>query len=261
MDRKTRPPPTPDTAVIPAAGLGTRMRFVAPGTPKELLPVRGRPAILHALEECQLAGASMAAVILRRGKRDVRRVLEDHAPPGLELRFFDQPEPLGEADAVSRASEVLRDGPFVLIYPDNLSRPPGALATVAEAFSRTGRDCLALTRVNAENAHAYSGSGRVELEPAGGGLYRVIDFLPKERLGRFMTGGGETLRACGMSGHHPHFLEYVERARRSAGAGLEISDSMARRLMLRDGIEILGVPIFGEIIDLGNPAGYARSTS
>lgn len=261
MDRKNQQSSAPDTAVIPAAGLGTRMRSVSPGTHKELLPVRGRPAILHALDECLLAGVSSAAVILRRGKQEVRRVLEAHAPPGLELRFFDQPEPLGEADAVSRAAEVLRDGPFTLVYPDNLSRPPGALSAVAETFSRTGRDCLALTQVKEENAHAYFGSGRVKLEAAGGGLYRILDFLPKQRQAPFMNGSGETLRACGMSCHLPHYLEYVELARRSAGAGREITDSMARRLMLRDGIEILGVPIFGEIIDLGNPAGYARASS
>ena len=61
-------------AVIPAAGLGTRMLPAAKAVPKELLPVLDRPAIQYVVEECAAAGVEDVLLVTGRGKS----AIEDH---------------------------------------------------------------------------------------------------------------------------------------------------------------------------------------
>jgi len=106
--------------VIPAAGLGTRMRHVHPGLPKELLPLAGKPAVQYAVEEGMDAGIRRIVLIVSRAKEIVRRYFEDEdfsrqLYPGArqdlvrirercELTFLYQKEPLGEAAGRLRSS-------------------------------------------------------------------------------------------------------------------------------------------------------------
>ncbi|MCA1987244.1 MAG: NTP transferase domain-containing protein, partial [Desulfovibrio sp.] len=117
--------------IIPAAGLGTRMAEVCAtaGVPcKELLPVAGAPAILHALALAAAGGATAIAVVLRPGKEAVRQVIDDHAAvvaPGCEIVYRWQAEPGGEGRAILQCRDML-DGAaaFGVLYPDNCYRPP-----------------------------------------------------------------------------------------------------------------------------------------
>lgn len=277
--------PRIERLILPAAGLGTRMRGIIaglpglpPDLPKELLPIRGRPAIQYALAEAVAAHIPEAICILRPGKDLVRRVIEEppfcahlfpEAAPELEgilkrlrVRFLYQPEPLGECDAIALAREFAESGPFAVLYPDNVRLPgpatpdaPGAVAELCAAFASCPRDLVGLMPVTAENAPRISDSGRVDLartdEP---GLWRIRSFLPKGS-GHFTPRWPLEWRTCGVYVALPHWFEWIERTRAAGFAG-ELTDGKVRRAMLEAGVEFFGVELSGELHDVGNPEGY-----
>lgn len=262
----------PETVVIPAAGLGVRMRGadLPPETPKELLPLAGRPLICHALDEALLAGMRRAVVVIRRGKEDLRRLVEDPAWargrwPGahenlerarrrLEFSFPVQKRPRGEADAMLLA-EAVAGGPLAVIYPDNVPHPPGALAEACRVLAATGLDAVALMRVDPGLAGGIADAGRVDLKRAPDGSWRIRDFLPKG-AGAFRPRFHGELRTCGVFAALPHWFAFI---RRADGPDLEgeLTDGKVRRVMLEAGVEFAGAPVPGTVFDCGRPEGYA----
>lgn len=263
------------TVVIPAAGLGTRMRPVDPGLPKELLAVAGRPLICRALDEALLAGASKAVVVIRPGKEDLRRLVEDsswargrwpeahagleRARQALEFHFPVQASPRGEADALLLAEDLVAGRPFGVVYPDNVAHPPGALAEACRMLAATGLDSVALMRVDPDMAGRLAHSGRVDLartshSPQDSG-WRVRAFLPKGP-GPFRPRFAGEMRTCGMFAALPHWFAFTRRAD-APGLEGELTDGKVRRVMLAAGVSFAGAPVPGTVHDCGTPEGYA----
>ncbi|MDD4952466.1 MAG: NTP transferase domain-containing protein [Desulfovibrionaceae bacterium] len=270
-------PGQPQSVLIPAAGLGTRMRGVrpdlAPDLPKELLPIAGRPAIQYALAEALEAGIRRAAVIVRPGKQDLERYLTD---PGfaaerypaaaldmarirkaLDIEVLHQQEPRGECPALALAQRFAANRPVAVIYPDNVRLAgPNALCELLAAFAERPGDMVGLMAVDEKNAAGISDSGRVDLEGEEHGLFRIKAFLEKGP-GAFRPRFPGELRTCGIYLALPHFFELIARAQR-AGFTNELTDNKVRRLMLEQKIEFWGLRLGGSIFDVGNPEGYRQ---
>lgn len=287
MIRKTpRAEPAAPILVVPAAGLGTRMRHVLPGVPKELLPIGGKPAIQHALAMGRDAGCLRAVVVLHPDKQTIARWLRDPKPDSLytqaaaqemqelnqamDIAMIRQPEPQGEADAIALCRNLVQDGVMAVAYPDNIHLPespggPGALRALRQALAGLGADpagsgvdMIGLMDPGSANA-GVSDSGRVDLAPVPGSLPRIRDFLPKGE-GPFVKRFPDELRTCGIYLALPHFFDFIEQARAAMGRpgpGNELTDGKVRRLMLRAGVTFYGAPLPGQVFDVGNPQGYA----
>ena len=107
------PPPIRD-AIVPVAGLGTRLLPATRSAPKEMLPIVDKPVVQYVVEE--LARAGIDRVLMVTGRR--KRAIEDHfdadpelagSPPpaaGVQLFYTRQPTPAGLGDAVARGAEL-----------------------------------------------------------------------------------------------------------------------------------------------------------
>jgi len=124
-------------AVIPAAGLGTRMLPLTKGAPKEMLPVAERPMIHHVVQEAADAGIVEICIVIRNGKEAIRRYFEDpevdqpdRAVEKLRNRckivFTYQAATRGVGDAILCAKDFVGDERFALLIPDQLFRGPAA---------------------------------------------------------------------------------------------------------------------------------------
>src|SRR5512140_2210852 len=146
------------TAVILAAGLGTRMLPATKAVPKEMLPVVDRPLIQYAVDECLAAGISEIVFVIAEGKEAIRdyytaggRTETMLRAAGNELaadaladlasaarfEWVLQDRPLGIAHAVSCARSLVEGEPFALLFPDDLliaSEP--VVAQLARAYGR-----------------------------------------------------------------------------------------------------------------------------
>ncbi|MEF2146011.1 MAG: sugar phosphate nucleotidyltransferase [Desulfovibrionaceae bacterium] len=244
------------TLVLPAAGLGTRMRETYPDLPKELLPLGNRRIIDFALLEAEDAGMERVVVILNKNKQALRDHL-DSSGSRFELVFVMQDTQDGECDAIASARPVIGTAPFAVLYPDNVGYPcPGMLRQVCRAHAHTGLDCVALMAVKPENAPGISNSGRVDLERGPEkNTFNIIGF-PKKGSGPFQPRFAGEMRSCGLYVALPHLFDFIEETRRLGYEG-ELTDGKVRRVMLEQGIPFVGAPLDVEVFDVGNPIGYA----
>ncbi len=262
----------PGSLVIPAAGLGTRMRTVDPVVPKEMLPVGYKPAIQYAVEEGLSAGIKKIIIVISKQKEIIRRYFEDRnfaskmfprALEGLErlnsecsVIFRCQESPLGEADAISYARDIAGGDAVAVIYPDNLYVPaPGALKILKQVYARHKKDVIALVRTGSADASRTGNSGRVDAEAVEGPLFRIKRFYQKGE-GRFIPRFRGELRACGIYVSGPYLFEYIERLRGSVREK-EFTDFPVRSLILSER-GTLGYRMPGTVFDIGNPDGYKQ---
>lgn len=187
-------------AVVPAAGLGTRMLPATKSQPKEMLPIVDRPAIQWVVEEALAAGCEEVVVVTGPSKR----ALADHFGPapalrallenkkdavalekldavealGRRVRFVEQPEPRGLGDAVLRARHAVGNEPFaVLLGDDILVDTVPATRSLADAHAVRGGSIVLVQEVPLERVRRY---GVVDPAPgAGETCWRVRGMVEK----------------------------------------------------------------------------------
>ncbi len=239
--------------VIPAAGLGTRMKSVNSRLPKELLPLGEKPAIQYAVEEGIDAGVEQIIIIISPQKEIIRRRLARLRAP---IHYLYQQQPRGEADAIALAAGLVGQHSVGIIYPDNLYLPaPGALKHLQDVYDQQDADVVALTPVTQDNARAVGHSGRVDLVHRTADTYQIAHFHSKDP-GHFVPRFAEELRICGIMVTGPHFFEAIRRTRKAVQRG-EFTDEPVRRLLLKER-GLLGVRLPGMVHDIGRPEGYYR---
>jgi NDP-sugar pyrophosphorylase family protein len=118
------------SAVVMAAGLGTRLRPLTDEAPKPVLPIDGRPVVGTLLRELAAAGVPSVTLVTGHLAEQLERLVGDGAAFGVPVWTVRQPSPDGSADAVRRAE---LEPPYLVVAADTLFRP-GDVARFAEAF-------------------------------------------------------------------------------------------------------------------------------
>lgn len=106
-------------ALIPSAGIGTRLRPHTLNKPKALLPVAGKPILGHIVDDLRAAGVSEFVIVIGYEGEAVRAWFAA-ARPGLDVTFVEQPQRLGLGHAVWTASEAVGNAPFFCILGDTI---------------------------------------------------------------------------------------------------------------------------------------------
>ena len=260
----------PKYLIIPAAGIGTRMKCVNPDLPKEMLPVGHKPAIQYAVEEGLSAGIKNIVIIISRQKEIIRQYFEKEKVrsslfpcaademheirKNVSLHFLYQKEPLGESDAIGCAKDIAGGHPVAIIHPDDIYfRAPGAMKVLKSVYNQYKTDVIALVEVSAENVPGLSNSGRVDIRQISRNIFHIKKFIQKSK-GLFTQRFKGELRACGMSISGPHIFEHIERLRSTIKEG-EFTDFPVHTLALKEQ-GFLGCRLEGTFFDIGNPKGY-----
>ncbi len=155
----------PDTAMILAAGMGTRMRPLTDKCPKPLLPLRGRPMIDLALDHAAAAGVRRAVVNLHYLGGMIRDHLAEREVP--EILFSDeQPEILDTGGGIAQALPLLGAAPFYTINSDAVWVGSNPLKALAAAWNPERMDALLLL-VPRGRAQGYTRMGDFFLSSEG----------------------------------------------------------------------------------------------
>jgi UTP--glucose-1-phosphate uridylyltransferase len=143
------------TAVVPVAGLATRLRPLSLGVPKGLLPVAGRPVISRIVDELQACGIERVVLVTGGGREGFEAQLAGIERPAIV--YAKQPRPLGLGDAILRAAPHL-DGPFVIALGDALlgrGEPARVLERLAAAVERGASAAAAVEEVAPAETERY----------------------------------------------------------------------------------------------------------
>jgi UTP--glucose-1-phosphate uridylyltransferase len=164
------------TAVIPAAGLGTRFLPATKAVPKELLPIIDTPALQLIIDEAVGAGIDHIVIVTNRNKpaieayfepsEDVvaklrstgRHAMADHLESiGRDVRvsFVYQDAPLGLGHAVGCAASAVGNEPFAVMLPDELMGDSSLLDQMARLCESSGGSVVGLKRVPREQLSSY----------------------------------------------------------------------------------------------------------
>ena len=258
--------------IIPAAGLGTRVRAIAGDLPKELLTVAAKPLIVHAIEGLAASGIRQIGVVISPAKESIRQFLLGESPAFLapqldahlrvllracKFSFFIQPSPTGVADAVSLCRDFIDDEPFALVMPDNILLD--GLPVVSQMipfFSREPRDMLGALRLEAEQASRFGNVGILETEAVSDESRKIVSvsrFSDKNSSPLHIPAGESALKNFGGSIFLPHFFDYIEKLRPHIEG--ELDDVPVVQAIIKEK-GLLAVALEGSGFDVGNSAGY-----
>jgi dTDP-glucose pyrophosphorylase len=111
-----------DSAVLPAAGAGRRVRDQPYSIilPKHLMPVGGRPAIFDPLALIRSLRISKIRVVVAPGDSLNERMVTDQSDPSVIFRFIEQPVPDGLGSAILRVERLINE-PLLALLPDEVT--------------------------------------------------------------------------------------------------------------------------------------------
>ena len=273
-----QPGPSFRTAIVPAAGLGTRFLPATRSVAKELLPVVDTPGIEMVASEAAAAGATRMVIIIATGKEAVAAHFQAdleleatlsgrgkdellakvrRAPALLdEVRTVLQDTPLGLGHAVGCAESVLDDDETVVavLLPDDLlltaSGEPGVLERMAAVRAEHGGTVLCAVDVPREEVSAY---GVFAVDGDGPDVFRVTGMVEKP----LPDEAPSTLAAAGRYLLDRAVFDALRRITPGVGGELQLTDAIS--LLVDDGHPVHGVIHRGTRHDLGNPGGYVRA--
>jgi UTP--glucose-1-phosphate uridylyltransferase len=258
-------------AVIPAAGLGTRVLPATKVVPKEMLPIVDTPAIEYAVEECAAAGIADVLIVTGRGKR----AIEDHfdRAPELEaeleakakaaeldavrrsadlgrIHFVRQLAPLGLGHAVSTARDHVGDEPFCVLLPDELMVGIDPLLALMAAHDATGTSVIGLAEVPREEISSY---GAAAVEPTDHpDVLRVTALVEKPPVDEAPS----NLSIAGRYLFTSEVFDALDRITPGQGGELQLTDAM---VLLAAGPGLHATVIRGGRFDTGNKLDYLKA--
>lgn len=258
-------------AVLPAAGLGTRLLPATKAQPKEMLPIVDRPTIQYVVEECVRAGLEDLLFVVGWGKSSI----VDHFDRRLDLEealiekgkieeleevrgladlgvvhAVRQHEPRGLGHAVLQAREHVGEEPFAVALGDDLIEEP-LLERMIAAFRDTGRPVVALLEVPRDDVSLYGIATASEI-PGEPGRYRVTDLVEKPER----ADAPSNLAVIGRYVLPPGIFDVLEETPPGRGGEIQLTDALET---LAADEPIVGVILEGVRHDAGDKLGYLQA--
>lgn len=259
-------------AVIPAAGLGTRVLPASKSMPKEMLPIVDKPAIQYIVEEAVNSGIEDILIIISRGKTTV----EDHfdRSPELENRllksgkddlykqmlsisemanihYVRQQEAKGLGHAVLCAKSFVGNDPFAVLYGDDviIGEDP-TCAQLCRTFEKYGKSVVGMKEVTEEQIKSYSS---LKVNNVSDNIYSVSDMIEKPQTKEETFSLFSILGRCVLT---PSVFSVLENIPTGAGGELQLTDAMA---ILARTEGMYGVDFIGKRYDMGNKLGILQA--
>ncbi len=260
-------------AVIPAAGLGTRVLPATKSMPKEMLTIVDKPAIQYIVEEAVNSGITDILIITNRGKG----VIEDHfdRSPELEERllasgkkdvydqvvsisklaniyFVRQKETKGLGHAVNCARSFVGDEPFAVLYGDDviIGEDP-ACGQLIRAYEKYGKAVVGIKEVPEDAISKYSS---LKLEHLDGNEYSCTDMVEKPKTKEEVLSLFSILGRCVLT---PDIFDILDKTAPGAGGEIQLTDAM--RTLART-VGMTGVDFTGKRYDMGDKLGILQAT-
>ncbi len=260
-------------AVIPAAGLGTRVLPATKSMPKEMLTIVDKPAIQYIVEEAVNSGITDILIITNRGKG----VIEDHfdRSPELEERllasgkkdvydqvvsisklaniyFVRQKETKGLGHAVNCARSFVGNEPFAVLYGDDviIGEDP-ACGQLIRAYEKYGKAVVGIKAVSEQAISKYSS---LKVDALGGNEYSVTDMVEKPKTPAEVLSLYSILGRCVLT---PDIFDILDNTAPGAGGEIQLTDAMKT---LARTVGMTGVDFTGKRYDMGDKLGILEAT-
>jgi UTP--glucose-1-phosphate uridylyltransferase len=260
------------TAVIPAAGLGTRFLPVTKSVPKELMPILDKPMLQYVVEEAAEAGFERVVIVTAKGKESIasyfqpqesleRHLLDTGAADMAEkvraasnladVSFVIQEQPLGLGHAVLTAEEAVGGEPFAVILPDDIvDNTPGVLSQMLNVREEHGGGVVSVEPVPWEMVRNY---GVVEAAQVSGRVHRIKSLVEKPAR----EDAPSNLAIVGRYILPPEIFDCLKRTPPGAKGEIQLTDGLS---ILLDDMDIYAYEFQGTRYDGGTPLGLLKAS-
>jgi UTP--glucose-1-phosphate uridylyltransferase len=274
-------------AVVPVAGLGTRLLPATKSQPKEMLPVIAKPVVQYVAEELAGAGIERLLFVTGRGKGSiedhfdsdadlVRRLREGgreellaelaYERMGVEFLYTRQPDHRGLGDAVLRAERFVAGRSFVLALGDSIIAPPrgsgsgsrtsGIVGRLAEALEAEGAaGAVAVERVPPERAPLYGIAAPAGEPPEPGRPFSLAGVVEKPAA----ADAPSDLAVAARYALTPAIFDAIREIPAGSDGELGLADAIARLIDAGELVVAVELAPGERRHDVGTVAGYCRT--
>jgi UTP--glucose-1-phosphate uridylyltransferase len=249
-------------AVIPAAGIGSRMLPITKAQPKEMVPVVHKPVIQYVVEEAYQSGITDILIITGKGKN----AIEDHFDRShlqtestflkeleemlmdLNIFYIRQKELNGLGDAVSYAESFTGDDPFVLLLGDTITIPPCSKQLI-DVYNLYSSCIIAIEEVAKDRVSSYGIISGTEIKK---GLYEISSLVEKPKIGDAPS----NLAILGSYLLVPEIFDCIKMVKPGKNGEIQLTDALN---LLCKTTKIFGYLYQGRRFDIGNKADWMKA--
>lgn len=261
-------------AVIPAAGLGTRILPATKAQPKEMLVIVDKPSLQYIVEELVKSGITDILIVTGRNKNSI----EDHFDHSFELEntlyksgkkdllekvqtihgmaniyYIRQNQPLGLGHAILKAKSFVGKDPFLIALGDDIiyNKKQEVSSQLIEKYNKYGKSLIGVQEVLPSDVSKY---GVIKpIKEVDERTVSMCDFMEKPTLEE-----APSLKAClGRYLLTHEIFSYLENTNPGKGGEIQLTDAILA--MINDNIEVLAYDFIGKRYDIGNKIGLLKA--
>ena len=258
-------------AIIPAAGLGTRVLPASKSIPKEMLHIVDRPAIQYIVEEAVSSGITEIMIITSRGKKAVEDYFD--RSPELEsvllkkgdskkyeeimkisnmanILYVRQKETRGLGDAILCAKSFVGSEPFAVLYGDDIIKSKRPVCRqLCDVYEEFNLGVVGIKEVTKEQIKKYSS---MNVEFIRDNLFKITDMIEKPKEDQIMS-MYSILGRCVLP---PEIFSILENTPAGVGGELQLTDAMKKLAQING---MVGVDFVGKRYDMGSKLGIIQA--
>ncbi len=261
-------------AIIPLAGLGTRLLPLTSVFAKELLPINGKPGIEYILDECFEAGIKEIIFIISDKKKMIKdyfykdnfykNIIKKKKDPRIlkeykkilkykkMIKFVYQNQPLGTGDAVLKTKKYIKDNFFLMLLPDDLITKKNCSKSMIKIHNRYKSSVMASMNVNRNTVSRW-------------GIYKIKKKLNKKNY--IIQGVIEKPSINTAPSNKAVIGRYIlpksifsKLKGLKPGKGGEIHITDAIQSLINDKHDFIAHNFSGKYLDCGSMSGYIKSS-
>lgn len=269
-------------AIIPVAGLGTRMLPATKVIPKEMLPIIEKPIIQYVVEEVIEAGFKdiifvthssknsienhfdrsfeLESTLEKRVKRSLLKEIKSISKLKVNISSIRQPEALGLGHAILQAKDIVEDEPFAVILPDRVMNPyeqdakKKNLSFMKLEFEKLQSSLILFEKVSKKEVSNY---GIAKLSKSNKKNLMLLDDIVEKPTIKNAPSNYAVVGRYIFTSEIFNELEAMTKLKKNTSKEIELTDAI--RGLLKKNKNVFAAFLKGECFDCGNPVGYFKS--
>jgi UTP--glucose-1-phosphate uridylyltransferase len=260
-------------AIIPLAGLGTRLLPLSSITPKELLPINGKSNLEHILDECIDAGIKEFIFIISKKKESIRKyffndqfyksILEKKKDKRIKqayqklkrykkmIKFVYQNKPRGTGDAILKTQRFIKGSYFLMLFPDDLIIKKNCTKEMISLHKKTKGSIIATKTVNKKTVSRWGILDRKKIKKD---YFEISDVVEKPSFKKAPS----NYAIIGRYILPKIIMKKLKKLKPGQGGEIHITDAI--RQLIYEGEKFYGNIFKGKYLDCGTLNGYVNSS-
>ena len=259
-------------AIIPLAGLGTRLLPLTSVIPKELMPINGKPNLQYILDECIEAGIKEFIFIISknklsikkyffndsfykkliRKKKDKRLIQEFKKLKKYQkmIKFVYQNKPKGTGDAVLKCKTLIKNKYFLMLLPDDLIIKNNCSKEMIRLHKKTGGSIIATKRVDRKTVSRW---GILSIKNKKKKYFQIKDVVEKPSIKKAPS----NFAIIGRYILPSNIFGEIKKLKPGQGKEIHITDAIKN--LIKKENKFYGSIFTGKYLDCGTLSGYINS--